>query len=259
MCFKELSQQYVVSDQFNSLEPSTRIVYLQKINTMQAFDNVYTGICGLDVRNSTKNDYFRVANCVFKWAMGMGLLQANPLNGIRPFVVTRDLPDVYTKEEIENIWAKRTRYNRHLAGFMRVAYYTGCRASELVSLKWEDIGERFISIVGGKRREHGVVSRKLVRLPQINEVLAELDRSSVHVFTDASLANLRSRIKVMLRQMGVAYKQLRNTRSGLATEMFKKGYDSTVIMGQLGHKSITTTMRYIRPSLEEKAEMFKGV
>ena len=79
------------------------------------------------------------------------------------------------------------------------------------------------------------------------------------MFTDTSLANLRSRIKVMLRQIGVAYKQLRNTRSGLATEMFKKGYDSSVIMGQLGHKSITTTMRYIRPSLEDKAEMFKGV
>ena len=65
-------------------------------------------------------------------------------------------------------------------------------------------------------------------------------------------------IKTVAEKASIRALPLRCARAGLATEMFRAGYNVYDIQGQLGHSNIGTTTRYMRPTMEERASAFKG-
>lgn len=149
--------------------------------------------------------------------------------------------------------------------FLYFLFYTGMRPSEAMNLKWADVEDKFINIVGSKDREAGKVSRKVPILPEVRWCLMYCKTlgPSQWVFVTEHRRPLnkdmvcqkRKEIFQELGINGVTY----DARRGLATEMIRKGYSLLDVAGLLGHKSIKTTERYVRFTMEEKASAFKGV
>jgi integrase len=142
------------------------------------------------------------------------------------------------------------------------------RPSEVESLHWANISPSgFVEIFSAKHRERGKLSR-LCRITDgirgclEREVTSRLEGSDLifKSITGSPLnKDMRARaMKYACEALGIEPRPFYSTRRGTATEMFKAGYDVAKIAGQLGHKDIKTTMIYIRPSMKETAEAFRG-
>lgn len=276
MNFKEISQQYLNSPDFSQLTETTRINYISKIKyltNMPGDTNVrYQSILKLKVGNGTKNIYVSVLKTVLSWGFRQKLIDEDLVARLpRKRLVETPQQDYYTIEEIEAVKAGvKTKKDKIYGYFLVALFYTGARPSELHNLTWDDVGENYISIKGSKKREEGKVSRMCTITPEVADVLdffksiEYFPGSKEPVFKTVTGVGLspsytRRQVKRIVNGLGLKAKQLRCARAGLATAMLKAGYDIYAVQGQLGHKSIGTTTRYLRPSLEEKANMFKGL
>jgi integrase len=141
------------------------------------------------------------------------------------------------------------------------------RPSEVENLKFKNIKDAHIEIVGAKHREEGKVSRLCRITDKVRETIQPflgLNKSPEDfVFSTHSGGRLNKdfrsiAIKKACELVGIFPRDFYSTRRGTATEMFKAGYDVAKIAGQLGHRNISTTMLYIKPSLTETADCFKG-
>jgi len=275
MNFKELSQQYLNSPDFSQLTETTQKNYISKINYLTKLsgdvNDRYKAILSLNVGNGTKNIYVSVLKTVLSWSYRQRLIDVDLVNLLpRKRLVETPQQDYYTLEEIEAVrTGLKTKHEKIYGYFLVALFYTGARPSELYNLTWDDVGENYISIKGSKKREEGKVSRKCSITPELLECIDYFKSIEYYpgsqelvfkTITGVKLnpSNTLKQVKKVVKELGLKPKQLRCARAGLATTMLKKGYDIYAVQGQLGHKSIGTTTRYLRPSLEEKADMFKG-
>jgi len=283
MNFKELTRSYFSSLEYERLEDNSKRVYRCFLN--KAKEMGPTVECGLEapkeahkwysllnfmnVSGQTKNIYLSILKKVYSWGETTGHINKNPLPLLHKFVSTSERREPYTKEEIEKLWLCASGIaEKRCANFVRALFWTGCRPSELIKTKWEDIGEELISIRSAKRREKGKVSRKCNIVKNLRECLdwAKSDRSLANNYVfrglkgfEMSSESARRYLKSICKRAEISYKPLRSTRSGLATEMIKKGYSLYDVKETLGHKSINTTEIYLRESIEEKASRFQGL
>lgn len=152
------------------------------------------------------------------------------------------------------------------AVFVAFCFYTAMRPSEVFNLKWEDVGDEFIVVIGSKKRQAGVPTRMIPILPEIGRCLDYCKTlGSKWVFVSAMRRPLNKDVvcqKVhQIFELCSIHKDavLYDTRRGVATEMARQNYPLYKIRDLLGHKSVRTTEGYIRMSMEEKASNYRGV
>jgi len=281
MIFTELSKLYLDSVEFDQLELNTQAMYkswalrVPRMATMNAKE-MFHWLKALPVRAGTKNLGLSVLRGIYSWGELQGFVDANPTTPIKRFRSTVTMPKGYTKAEINAVCAQAASPTEELcACFLKIMFWTGARPREILDLKWGDIDydNSLIAIMGAKKREKGVVSRYCNLLPIITDCLQELyegerrhgDDTYVFKLPGFSMGNrrlhinyARKRLQLMGKRVGIN-KTLRQARTGLATSMLANGYSITDVQQTLGHKTILATQRYIRPSLKEKAEVFKGL
>ena len=279
MRFTELADRYLSSVDYSTLSVNSRSNYKSKIGTLKRINGLYAQIMTLPVCNNTKNVYISVNRTVWAWGIDNGLITEAPEAPRKHLKVTNKDRGRYTKDEIERIWeAARGLEDRIYANFLRMCFYTGCRPSELYNLTWYCVGTDYINLMSTKRHEVGQIGRKCAITPAIQECITEaiaihkeLSGSftgsftgSDNVFRSLNSPHLnpyytRTYVKKLHDKVGMAHKQLRHARSGLATAMLEAGYSVYDIQGQLGHSSVGTTERYLRPSMEFRANRYKGI
>lgn len=113
----------------------------------------------------TKKAYYSykgVLNLMFEYALDKDIITTNPVTGIKNTVYFKSCDTtptscedkIFSAEEIQlikNTIEKRMTYKRY-KGYFNAGYAilfaieTGCRIAELCSLKWSDVGDRFIHI-----------------------------------------------------------------------------------------------------------------
>ena len=171
-----------------------------------------------------------------------------------------------TPSQVQAILAIENPTLKTYAIFVAFCFFTGMRPSEVFNLKWEDVGEEFIVVIGSKRRQAGVPTRLIPILPEIWQCLdycKTLGSKWVFVSTWRRPLNkdvVCQKVKQIYALCGIDEDAvLYDSRRGIATEMFRQGYSLIAIRDLLGHKSIRTTEEYIRMSMEEKATNYKGV
>jgi integrase/recombinase XerD len=94
---------------------------------------------------STVNTRYRAANAFFKWLVSEGEARENPLGRIDPPKVPETIQPYYTPEEVQKVL--KALNGRRLKGLdatrtktiLLVLFDTGLRASELCSLRTEDV------------------------------------------------------------------------------------------------------------------------
>ena len=212
----------------------------------------------------------RVLRLVFSWARKQGFVYQNAMQNLRSPKVNEIDHKPFTKEEMERMYdlIMAPDFPSVYHPYLRMAYFcflSGLRPNEADSLRKDCVRhDGFIEIVGAKHREKGKVSRLCRITERIAHVLGEgPSNESPLVFSSSRGKRLNKdqrckAIKAACSHLGIEPRDFYSTRRGTATEMFKAGYDVAKIAGQLGHKKITTTMIYIRPSMKETAETYKG-
>lgn len=130
-------------------------------------------------------------NGVFELALLEGLIDANPCKQVQrkkllPKRTDGDAPKVrvtLTPDEVETMgaWVHPEEQHRpateRLQGKLRVSFYVGLRHNEVASLRWEDFGAGFASVVVYRAKKKDPAKRRdEVDLSQLPELRAWLER-----------------------------------------------------------------------------------
>nr|DAN68964.1 MAG TPA: RECOMBINASE CRE [Caudoviricetes sp.] len=228
----------------------------------------------LSKRYTAYSLYLSVVNRVFKFAMLLGIVQANPVDRIiRPKQQPPKSEKIaLTKEELNQFLTLAKEHARPvLYAAWHTLAYTGLRKGELLGLEWSDIDldNKVISVqhnlvmVNGKYRIQSPKTRKSIRKITIDDITASVLKSwkleqkklffkngvknSNIVFSGSSGEYLdKSHFRVSLKKFLKRYDLPAITVHGLrhthASLLFEAGVEPKTISDRLGHANIQTTL-----------------
>ncbi len=289
--FKALSQTYKKSPEFSMLAENSKRMYLhylkkllkngdndattdslltsQPENAMQIGVAFAVAYWGAKIRSfngtSAQTMARRVLLNVYGWGRKCGMVKEDFAALIPAPRKTRQDKKPLSKEEAKKLEELlcSSEYPNRFKPYLKAALFsfqTGMRPNEVETLRWEDVGPEYISIRSAKAKEVGVVARE-IRRPNGCGGDSAASRGLVFRSVDGCCLNKDTRsaaFRTACRMSGIEEREPYSTRRGTATEMFKAGYDVAHIKGQLGHANIQTTMIYIKPTMREVADQFKG-
>lgn len=192
----------------------------------------------------------------------------NPMAMIKNKKIQSGLPDPFTRDEMN---ALLSWLDKHMEGddrvyywYFEVAFWTGCRPSELIALRWTDIDWFNGSIVISKSRVRGV-EKKVTKTRTVREVylndrskraFEELERmrlSNDYVMicpeTDQPFFSekpARNRLVDAMKATRVRKRPAYNTRHTYATMLLMAGVNPVFVANQLGHSLQMLIKRYGR-------------
>jgi site-specific recombinase XerD len=184
---------------------------------------------------------------------GPAAMALNPVNvTVRP-----SRPREYlTEREIEKLMeaAKRNRWGHRDATAILIAYRHGLRASELVTLRWDDIefatGKFHVRRAkGGMASVHPLGGKEMRALRRLQRETPERARS-VSIFVSERLAPWTT--AGYQRMVGRAGKAAgfpflvhsHMLRHSTGYKLANDGHDTRAIQHYLGHRAIASTVRY---------------
>ena len=185
--------------------------------------------------------YTRHINCCWNWGLKNGLIEkANKLTGD---TIGEARNRVFTSNEL-NILKKGIKCPK-FNSFVRLAYYTGARSSEIRSLRRENIKNDY-TIVDGKTGPRIVkFNRQAQRL--INEQKELWDYSKDFV---------SHKFKKECRKLGIKNARFHDLRRTFGYNLVRQGMSIYKVSKLLGHASVRTTEKHYAPLLTTDIEDF---
>jgi integrase len=229
--------------------------------TPQRLEAYRDAIVDRGLSNRTVNKYLVVLHGIFKRAMKVHGLPANPLARVekRPHKRRGNI-DVYSREEVMTL--ARAADSEQDAALYMTAAFTGLRMGELLALRWRDVDFELDAVhvrrsfTGGKEdtpksgRERTVpmaeeVARAVARLSQRERFTADVDL----VFCGARGGHLkpndvRAGYKAALAEAGLRELRFHDLRHTFGTHAIRTA-DSREVMEWMGHQDIKTTQVYL--------------
>ena len=155
-------------------------------------------------------------------------------------------------------------YSAHKKSLMiKLLYYTGIRASELVSIKFIDIIEQndenhgliYMIIIKGKGSKERFVYIQYDIIHNNLEYIKDRNSNAIYVFETAhnnipNTANIYTEIRKELQKHGIKGYGLHIFRHNFARNLVSKDINLATIKELLGHSSITTTAQFYAKSNE---------
>ena len=196
---------------------------------------------------TVNNDHIVLKHCL-NVAIRRGLLQVNPAARV-PLPDPRNERDrVLTDEE----WTKLYQSAKsHLRPVLLLAYHTGQRLGEIVSLTWDrvDLKRGLINL-----RSQDTKTSEARQVPMTSDVRSTLQllwkgRKSLeirHVFTfrGKPLQRVSRSFKTALNDAGISDVRFHDLRHCAATNLRRAGVDTATAMKIVGHKSEKMWKRY---------------
>lgn len=189
-----------------------------------------------------------------------GVMQFCPPRFIRTRKIPKRLPRFLSEEQVARlIQAAQSPRDRAL---LELLYATGCRVSEIVGIRLEDVdfGNRTIRVLGKGAKERMVLFGGAAQ----NALLEYLgDRRDGYLFEkDGKPLSARGTIYRIVRSAALraGLKQLVHPhmlRHSFATHLLNRGADIRCVQELLGHSSISTTQIYTHVSITNLAETLK--
>ena len=224
------------------------------------------------------NRFIAAVRGFMSYCRKFGRIVNNPALELKSLKVPKHLPKFMTQAEVDRLcmepkengllWEKRDR------ALFEMLYSSGCRVSEIVNLKFQDMSSDLSSaIVTGKGNKDRRVYFESDAREALSAYLEERDR----LFPQSSLkggfpvSNVFLNCKgTALTDNGVRYILSRYTgpegtnrhmsphafRHTFATAMLSNGADIRMVQEMLGHSSISTTQRYTHVSTERLKEVY---
>jgi len=208
------------------------------------------------VSKGTVNHDLKILGIVFGWAVDHNLMKKNPVKEVRRFRLDRKQPRFFSMEEIRLILSKCPE--RWYLYYM-ILLHTGMRRGELANLEWNDVDfeRKMIKITPkdgwspkGKRGREIPINNELFEL-----LIRQKKESTGRHVVERSRAKrydrgLWEKFWRLAKKLGIRNANIHTFRHTFASYMIMSGVDLVTVKELLGHRDITTTMRYahLRPS-----------
>ena len=230
--FKQLTDLFLNANQHWSV--NTRLLYERILNS-------YISGKTLPDNPTSKAIYRRHINCCWNWGIKNGLIEkANKLTGD---TIGEARDRVFNKKEIEQLTKgiKCPDFNR----FVRFAYYTGARSSEIRSLRREMLKDDYI-VAKGK------TGKRMVKLnSQAKKIIKEQNE-----LWDYSKDFVSHKFKKECRKLGFKDARFHDLRRTFGYNLVRQGMSIYKVSKLLGHSSVTTTERHYAPLMATEIEEF---
>lgn len=254
---------------------------------------------------SSANRILAAIRGFFRYAIRFGVARDNPASSVRNLKQARKLPTFLFPEDAERLCSAPSRASdarassagasdfssfggRISAGtpqsqaplwperdtaLLLTLYSTGCRVSEIASLKMRDIDEEGSSatVLGKGDKERRVFFSKAAKaalsawISARSRCLAgksERDRSGGRLFISrrGNALSVRGIQFILSRYSGEAgtpgHLSPHSLRHSFATTLVSRGADIRVVQEMLGHSSISTTQRYTHVTTERLTRLY---
>ena len=137
---------------------------------------------------------------------------------------------------------------------IRMLMYTGCRLSEILTLKWEDvfIEQGYLHLKDSKTGEKTIPLNESAK-----NILINLDRKAgnPYIFVGEKpgtcLTTLKTAWKKIRHLANIEDVRLHDLRHTFASLAIKQGVDLYTVSKLLGHKNIRTTTRYAHLEMKQ--------
>jgi len=230
--FKQLTDLFLNANQHWSV--NTRLLYERILNS-------YISGKILPDNPTSKAIYRRHINCCWNWGIKNGLIEkANKLTGD---TIGEARDRVFNNKEIEQLTKgiKCPDFNR----FVRFAYYTGARSSEIRSLRREMLKDDYI-VAKGK------TGKRMVKLnSQAKKIIKEQNE-----LWDYSKDFVSHKFKKECRKLGFKDARFHDLRRTFGYNLVRQGMSIYKVSKLLGHSSVTTTERHYAPLMATEIEEF---
>ncbi len=191
-------------------------------------------------------------NAILNQAVKAGVLTKNPAKGIIPNQtkkMIRFLSDGERARLLAALDQVSNHYQAHV-DIIRLLLFTGCRKSEVLHLRWDEVAENTLTLTDSK------TGPRLVWMG--GEAMAILERqrqnrvskmASPYVFPhrdDAHkcIENIYWFWHRLRRRIGLSDIRLHDLRHSFASQAVRQGVSLPVLSKLLGHSNLTMTMRY---------------
>jgi len=231
---------------------------------------------GLSPRSITRT--FSAVRGFHKFLVSDGVTRHNPTETLESPKLSRPLPDVLTREEVDAILRQPAPAPRDVRSLwirdralLEVLYATGMRVSEVTALRQADVleSEEIVRVFGKGRKERLVpIGRSALRWleryrNECRALLQKRGRSEGVVFLNAR-GGAMTRMAVWKivqstsRQAGLKKEVHPHTfRHSFATHLLEGGADLRAVQEMLGHSDISTTQIYTHIDREYLKEVHR--
>ena len=232
MSFEELTNCFLKSN--NHWSNNTRLLYTRILSE-------YNKGAPLPTNPTSRAIYVRHINCCWNWGVKQGLIsKPNKLTG-DTIGIARSR--VFSSNEINTLknGIKCPNFN----SFVRLAYYTGARSSEIRSLRRENMKDEY-TIVEGKTGP-----RMLKFNLQAQKVLSEQKE-----LWNYSKDFVSHKFKKECRKLEIQNARFHDLRRTFGYNLIKQGMSIFKVSKLLGHSSVRTTEKHYAPLIATDIEDF---
>ena len=206
----------------------------------------------------------------FKYLKRIQVISSNPVLGIQNPKEERYLPMVIPEKRINEMldnWIPESIMEARDKSIIELMYSSGLRASEVISLKWENLDLKTMELrvkgKGGKERIVPLGKRAREALEVYVNFLGDRINKSNFIFLNRFGKKLSRKglwliIKKRFETMALMYGVHPHTlRHSFATHLLNHGADLRSIQELLGHASLATTSIYTNLSIQSLQEIYK--
>jgi len=206
----------------------------------------------------------------FKYLKRIQVISSNPVLGIQNPKEERYLPMVIPEKRINEMldnWIPESIMEARDKSIIELMYSSGLRASEVISLKWENLDLKTMELrvkgKGGKERIVPLGKRAREALEVYVNFLGDKLNKSNFIFLNRFGKKLSRKglwliIKKRFETMALMYGVHPHTlRHSFATHLLNHGADLRSIQELLGHASLATTSIYTNLSIQSLREIYK--
>lgn len=202
-----------------------------------------TAVTAIDIQkalnkipSSRMREYtYTVFSNSFKKAYSLRLIDFNPMFAVEPVKHKSKIGSALSREDLHAFMcAIETSYYKRLFKFY---LYTGCRRSEALCVKWEDVDlvKKVVHINGTKTKNSKRTIPIVPELMQLLENMQDKDRKEKVLFP-----YLPNAVSVAFHKLCPSHR-LHDLRHTFATRCLECGISLKVVQSWLGHSKIDTT------------------
>ena len=251
MTFEKLFADYCKSPQFKKLSSRSKQLYIYSGKRLEEFfgNKPVNKIKRSDLLKFQQSTFDRpaysnitlcVASVVFSYALDMDEIEHNPAARLKKIKLGSHAK--WTIEEVKEVIGL---CDRRISTAVALAWYTGQRESDILSLRWSNFDGQYITLMQQKTniemriKAHPDLIRYLHSIrglePDSAYIVSGLQRMSGPAF--------RNMLKRRLNKLGIK-KVFHGIRKGVASSLAENGSPISEIAAIMGHKSIRMAAYY---------------
>lgn len=205
------------------------------------------------ISNRTLESRRVIVTGFLRWLYEEGYTNFNATRGIKPIRFQVNVKDTLTSVELEKV--RRACISKRDSAIIETLYSTGCRVSELIGMKRDDIDllNREVMVLGkgGKRRKTYLNAKAEVAITEYWNTRVD-DNPYAFISLKKPYHKLsKERVEQIVRNIGDKAKIKKKVhphlfRHTVASDALSRGMNVAEIQRFLGHKNIDTTMIYAK-------------